>query len=266
MYATTFFGQVNLALMWLVVVDFLVLQKRRGYLTGLAIAIKLTPAVFLAIPFLRRDWPFLGRMLIGSLGATACAFVLQPINSWTYFSSVLWETDRIGDPGYTGNQSLKGLVTRLELPTSIWLFLVALVVLAGIMGTVWGSRGQSWHTCTSRELPDLALWAIVGLLCSPVSWTHHWVWALPLQIWALALLLAPNPHSSTEHFHLSPVIGAVIGISGIALAVFALPWVQLKEGNIIPLLVANSYVIWAGLGLVGLLLVLWKNIMPKLEP
>ena len=25
--------------------------------------------------------------------------------------------------------------------------------------------------------------AVTGLLVSPVSWTHHWVWAVPLLVW-----------------------------------------------------------------------------------
>ena len=52
------FGQVNILLTALVVVDILWLRpgRGRGVLTGIAMAIKLTPAVFLAVFFVRREW------------------------------------------------------------------------------------------------------------------------------------------------------------------------------------------------------------------
>jgi hypothetical protein len=28
--------------------------------------------------------------------------------------------------------------------------------------------------------------AVTGLLVSPISWTHHWVWAVPLLVWLIA--------------------------------------------------------------------------------
>ena len=51
------FGQVNILLSALVVVDILWLRpgRGRGVLTGIAMAIKLTPAVFLAVFFVRRE-------------------------------------------------------------------------------------------------------------------------------------------------------------------------------------------------------------------
>ena len=35
-----------------------------------------------------------------------------------------------------------------------------------------------------RSAPDsMVVVQLFGLLLSPISWTHHWVWLLPLMIW-----------------------------------------------------------------------------------
>ena len=259
-HATAFFGQINLALLWLVLVDFLVLRTRRGYLTGLAIAIKLTPAVFIAIPFLRGDWRHFSRILGGAVGATALAFILEPHNSWTYFTSVLWQTDRIGNPGYIGNQSLKGMFTRLDLSSSVWLLTVIVVLLIGVVSTWWGWRQRPERTVVRTELRDVAVWATIGLLCSPVSWTHHWVWALPFGCWAVGFATYAGSHSASEHHRMARWFGSAVGISGLILALTSLPWRGESQANLLSILASNSYVIWAGLGLVGLLIVLWKPV------
>ena len=54
--STLDYGQINTLLLALVVVDLLVVPRRhRGWLIGVAAAIKLTPLIFLAIPLLARD-------------------------------------------------------------------------------------------------------------------------------------------------------------------------------------------------------------------
>jgi alpha-1,2-mannosyltransferase len=46
--------------------------------------------------------------------------------------------------------------------------------------------------------------AFLGLLASPVSWTHHWVWLAPLLIW----LLAQASHNR-QALALALLVGAV---------------------------------------------------------
>ena len=55
------------------------------------------------------------------------------------------------------------------------------------------ASGQSlpaaWRAVYGPDRPDrlgaLLVVQLFGLLFSPISWTHHWVWLLPLMIWLL---------------------------------------------------------------------------------
>jgi alpha-1,2-mannosyltransferase len=72
------------------------------------------------------------------------------------------------------NQSLTSALTRLvhhELPNHLWLLPAALVAVASLV------IARRLHT---RGDDVLALGSVVlgMLLASPISWTHHWVWAL----------------------------------------------------------------------------------------
>ena len=40
---------------------------------------------------------------------------------------------------------------------------------------------RRWHRA-GLALPALLVTAMLGLLASPISWSHHWVWAVPLLI------------------------------------------------------------------------------------
>ena len=109
------FGQVNILLSALVVVDILWLRpgRGRGVLTGIAMAIKLTPAVFLAVFFVRREWHAFFSSLGAFFAAGLIAFACNP-HSWIqYWSETLRDSNRIGGLAYSSNQSLRGFFSRL---------------------------------------------------------------------------------------------------------------------------------------------------------
>lgn len=175
-WASLSFGQVNLLLMLLVVYDVLRPDRRSaGLLLGVAAGIKLTPLVFVVllvlagrrVPAVRAVAAFAGTVLLG--------LVVAWRDAATYWTETLWDPSRIGGLAFSSNQSVNGVLTRLlghEPPTLLW-FLVAgsLSGVLLVLGAVWWRRGD----------PDLALvlGALAMLLASPVSWTHHWVWAAP---------------------------------------------------------------------------------------
>ncbi|WP_341264515.1 glycosyltransferase 87 family protein [Gordonia hydrophobica] len=173
------FGQVNVLLMALVVVDVLCRHRRwpRGLLIGIAVSIKLTPAGFLLYFVLRRDWRAVGWLLVGTLGSIGLAWLISPSDSVQYWFHTLRETGRIGAPYFAGNQSIKGAVFRFGLSESastlLWLGLSILVV---AVAAVWMHR---LLTGRSESVVALLVNAAVVLLISPVSWSHHWVWAAP---------------------------------------------------------------------------------------
>jgi alpha-1,2-mannosyltransferase len=176
------FGQVNLFLMLLVAHDVLRPDRRTaGIAIGIAAGIKLTPLVFVVLLVLAGRRVPAVRAVAAFAGTVAVGFLVAAGDSATYWTHTLWDPARIGGLSFTSNQSVNGLLVRLlghEPPTLLWLAVAgaasgALLVL----GALWWRRGQA----------DLALLlgALSVLLASPVSWSHHWVWAAPaaLVLW-----------------------------------------------------------------------------------
>ncbi|MDX6741318.1 glycosyltransferase 87 family protein [Actinocorallia sp. A-T 12471] len=174
---TLFLGQVNLFLLALVLHDLRRVADGRsaGVGVGIAAAVKLTPAIFvvllLAAGRVRAAATATGVFLLG----TGAAWLVAPEASRTYWFDTFYDTSRVGVP-YISNQSPIGAAARVldgvaHIPS--WYRLVPLLLgLAGIVAAVaWARRGD-W-------LAAAAVTGVTGLLVSPVSWTHHWVWALP---------------------------------------------------------------------------------------
>ncbi len=174
---TLLFGQVNLVLMALISYDLLVLRGRwSGFLVGVAAGVKLTPLIFVALLVLvgrRAD----ALRAVSSFTATVLVgVVLLPGDAADYWTRALWDAGRVGGIEYIRNQSLNGMLTRLlhhEPATLLWLG-VAAPAGAALLGlaTLWWRRGD-------RQVGVL-LAAGAMLLCSPISWDHHFVWAAPL--------------------------------------------------------------------------------------
>jgi alpha-1,2-mannosyltransferase len=191
---TFVFGQINIILMGLILTDFALHGKARageirwpaGLLIGIAAGIKLTPLVFGLYFLVRRDFKALGWMAAGFLGSIAVAWAALPNASVTFWTKILPDTGRIGDPGYVDNLSVKGLLLHLGLPDSgvtsvLWLVLsLALVVVASLV--------IKWTVAAEENFVAVSATAVLMLLISPISWSHHWVWmavALPSMAFAM---------------------------------------------------------------------------------
>jgi alpha-1,2-mannosyltransferase len=165
-------GQINLILLGLVAFDCLSRRPRwpRGVLIGLAAAIKLTPAVFIVYLLARRQWKAAATATGTFLALGAAGFAFAPGDSARYWLHTLLDTDRIGPNVWPINQSLHGVFARFGLGgaalTVVWVFAAAAVV---ALAYLVASR---LHDDTGA----LLVVAAAGLLASPVSWTHHWVW------------------------------------------------------------------------------------------
>ncbi|WP_307030131.1 glycosyltransferase 87 family protein [Arthrobacter globiformis] len=196
---TFVFGQVNIILMGLILADFALHGKSRageirwpaGLLIGIAAGIKLTPLVFGLYFLMRRDFKALGWMAAGFFGSIAVAWAALPNASVTFWTKVLPDTGRIGDPGYVDNLSVKGLLLHLGLPDSgvtslLWLVLsLALVVVASLV--------IKWTVAADENFVAVSATAVLMLLISPISWSHHWVWmAVALPSMAFAMHRVPS--------------------------------------------------------------------------
>lgn len=177
------FGQINVVLMTLVIADCVPRRTPwpRGVLLGLAIALKLTPAVFLLYFVLRRDIRAALWAGMSCIAATALGAALAWRDSVEYWTTTVRHTDRIGTATLNTNQNAAGALARLGLAESARFVVWATVCVLVLALTVWAVRRVLAAGPPDGAEPTLALTcvALFGLVVSPVSWSHHWVWALP---------------------------------------------------------------------------------------
>ncbi|HET9423717.1 MAG TPA: glycosyltransferase 87 family protein [Nocardioides sp.] len=172
------FGQINLILMLAVLVD-LVRPERRwsGVLVGIAAGVKLTPLVFVVLLVLVGHRGAAARASLAFAGTVLVGLVAVP-GATTYWTEGLLEPARVGPPALAHNQSVHGALTRLlgeTPPTWLWVAIAGPVAVAlVIVAAAWWRRGQ--------RVLGTCLGALAMLLASPVSWSHHWVWAVPVAL------------------------------------------------------------------------------------
>lgn len=168
-------GQINLFILALVVADLLAPRHRKwaGIGIGLVAGIKLTPAVFIVYLFL------VGRVRAGLVAAgtllatVAIGFAVLPSASRLYwFGGAFTNTKRIARDPSVGT-SVQSLFQRLDWPA--WLATaVAVVLLAASLAiaVLAHRRGQI--------VLGIAIVGMASAAASPFSWSHHWVWFVPL--------------------------------------------------------------------------------------
>lgn len=251
------FAQVNTAMMALVMIDVAAPPswKGRGVASGLAAAIKLTPAIAVLIFLLRRQWRSAITMVATSLAVTLLSWVISPGESARFFFDAMWDPQRAGDAYYTSNQNLKGFVAR-ALPENAWSIAWAITVALALVAAVWlclRIQAAATSVVTSRSASDdaapgplnaatpatgatvyaasaalaapagdavelaasdavaapdavatapapvlpenlatlltAAVIMTLGLLVSPITWSHHWVWGLASVVALIAVAL-----------------------------------------------------------------------------
>lgn len=172
------FGQVGLFLVLLVATDLLRDRRWQGVGLGLAVAVKLTPAVFLPWLLMRRQLRALALAVGTAAGATLIALLLLWPSAREYLWRALWDSDRFGANDVPGNQSVRGMLLRTELSeqsvTVLWL-------LGSVLLTVVAVRGAHRLDETGNRLGALGVLAALSIAVSPISWVHHLVFlVLPL--------------------------------------------------------------------------------------
>ncbi|MFF4118438.1 glycosyltransferase 87 family protein [Streptomyces sp. NPDC001714] len=186
-FQTLLFGQVNLAITGLVLWDLTRPPgaRAKGLALGIAAGVKLTPAIFIAYLFLTARRKEAATATASFAGTALFGALLLPSATADFWTRRLFETGRIGKAWIIDNQSLQGLVARATgtaAPGLAWALPAAAVAVTGLwLATrtrrAHGERGDRW---------GILLTAFTALLVCPISWSHHWVWCVPL----LAVLLA----------------------------------------------------------------------------
>ncbi|OBI79486.1 glycosyltransferase family 87 protein [Mycobacterium sp. E740] len=231
------FGQINVVLMTLVIADCVPRRTPwpRGVLLGLAIALKLTPAVFLLYFLLRRDTRAVIVTVASAVVATLVGVAFAWRDSLEYWTETVRNTDRIGTATLNTNQNIAGALARLGLGEGARFALWTAACFAVLALTVWAVR-----RLLNADEPVLALIcvAMFGLVVSPVSWSHHWVWALPALV-VTALVAYRRRHAAL----------AVVAVAGLALMVWTpitlMPEHKETAASLWRQLAGGSYVWWA---------------------
>ena len=182
---TLAFGQLGIFLVALIVLDLVpgprVFSRRllpEGVLTAIATAIKLTPAIFVVYLLVVRKYRAFWVAVITGIAITLLSAAVVPATSYEF-----WTRLAHGDTGlghsiiYYTNQSVMADIVRIfglgRAPAIAGLVLSAVVAVAG----VWAA--MLWHRLGDVRLA-VNLCGVAGLLASPVSWLHHFVWVVPL--------------------------------------------------------------------------------------
>ncbi|WP_333563720.1 mannosyltransferase [Mycolicibacterium sp. BiH015] len=227
------YGQVNVALVLAIL--YAVHTSKwwlSGLLVGLAAGVKLTPAVAGLYFVGARRWRavlFSAVVFFLTIGVSA---LLVGDQTRYYFTELLGDADRVGPVGTSFNQSWRGGISRILGHDAGYgpVVLIGVVATATLALLAWRAIGGA-----TDKLGGIVVVSLFGLLLSPISWTHHWVWLIPLMIWLL-------------HGPVRSELGArVLGWGWLILTLIGVPWLLSFAQPTIWVIPRPWYLAWAGL-------------------
>ncbi len=174
-------GQINILLMFLVLADLLLGERRRwqGVGVGLAAAVKLIPLLFVVYLLLTRRVRAAATAATVFLLGMGVGFAVLPGDSRDYWRGAGFDPARVGTPQSPFNQSLRAVFARLLHTASTLSVPWLLAAIAVAAGGLWISVALYRAGDT---LASVLAAALTSTLVSPVAWEHHWVWVVPLLI------------------------------------------------------------------------------------
>ena len=205
-----------------------------GLLVGVSAGIKLTPAIA-GFYFLGMGrWASAVSAVVVFAGTVAMSVAVIGEQARYYFTDLLGDASRVGPIGTSFNQSWRGGISRILGHDAGYgpLVLAAVAVTAVLAVLAW--RALSRAGCCDR-LGALLVVELFGLLISPISWTHHWVWVVPLIIWLLNGPLKARPGAR------------LLGWGWLVLTLVGVPWLLSFAQPTIWQIGRPWYLAWAGL-------------------
>jgi alpha-1,2-mannosyltransferase len=227
------YGQVNVLLVLAVL--YAVYSARwwlSGLLVGLAAGVKLTPAVSGLYFVGARRWGAAVFSAVVFFGTVAISALVVGDQTRYYFTELLGDAQRVGPIGTSFNQSWRGGISRILGHDAGYgpLVLGGIAVTAVVAFLAWRAIGGA-----EDRLGAIVVVQLFGLLSSPISWTHHWVWLIPLMIWLL-------------HGPLRERLGArILGWGWLVLTLIGVPWLLSFAQPTIWVISRPWYLAWAGL-------------------
>ncbi len=226
------YGQINvllmLAVLWAVYTTRWWLS---GLLVGAAAGIKLTPAIaglyFVGV----RRWAaavFSAVVFLATVGVSALVVGDQ---TRYYFTDLLGDAHRVGPIATSFNQTWRGGISRiLGHDAGFGPLVLAAVGVTALLAVL------AWRALDAPDqLGRLLVVELFGLLLSPISWTHHWVWLVPLMIWAIHGPMRERPSAR------------IVGWGWLALTLIGPPWLLSFAQPTIWQIGRPWYLAWAGL-------------------
>ena len=227
------YGQINVLLVLAVL--YAVYSTRwwlSGLLVGLAAGVKLTPAVSGLYFVGARRWGAVVFSAVVFFGTVAVSALVVGDQTRYYFTELLGDAGRVGPIGTSFNQSWRGGISRILGYDAGYgpIVLAGIAITAVLAFLAWRAIGGA-----ADRLGAIVVVQMFGLLLSPISWTHHWVWLIPLMIWLL-------------HGPLRQRLGArILGWGWLGLTVIGPPWLLSFAQPTIWEISRPWYLAWAGL-------------------
>jgi alpha-1,2-mannosyltransferase len=222
-------GQINVLLM---LAGLWTVYSSRSWLSGLlvgcAAGIKLTPAIAGLYFVGARRWVAVASSVLTFAATVALSVLVLGPQARYYFTNLLGDAHRVGNVATAANQSLRGVLGyALGYDPRYGPAVVAAILVAALLTAL------AWRALDEDDrLGRIVIVMLFGLLVSPVSWTHHWVWLIPLVIW-----LVHGPLRART---------AAVGWAWLATALVGPPWLLVFTDSKGWTQSTHWYLVWAG--------------------
>jgi alpha-1,2-mannosyltransferase len=241
------YGQIESILTFLIVADLLLVRhQHRGILIGIAAAVKLTPMIFVLYFLVVKDFKSFIRTIISFLACDAMSWLFWPPLPHVYWFQDLLHPARIGTIAYAGNQSWYAILSRPPFSgrhvLPVWLLLSCAILVVGIYAAwQWANINQNIWAIMSV--------ALTGLLISPISWSHHWIWVL---------LVPPALYGTKSQL---PRLVQVLAWGLVALTIAAPYW--LFRQGVLGTVADAMLPVWASVTLIGCVVAMHRKLMQR---
>jgi len=156
-----------------------------GLLVGLAAGVKLTPAISTLYFLGARRWLAATFSAVVFFTTVGLSLLVVGEQARYYFTDLLADAGRVGPIGTSFNQSWRGGLARIlghDPGFDTWV--VVATALTGVL-VLLAWRALVTGALDRDRLGSVLVVQLFGLLMSPISWVHHWVWVVPLMIWLI---------------------------------------------------------------------------------